>query len=97
MLANPLNIATRKSSEAAIEVIAAAMPFEFVAGSADLTGSNNNKAKSAIAFSAKTPKGRKFTCRAHVAKGLDLKKLKLVARLIRHHHVVARVVRVGAP
>lgn len=58
LLANPLNIATRKSSEAAIEVIAAAMPFEFVAGSADLTGSNNNKAKSAIAFSAKTPKGR---------------------------------------
>jgi len=34
------------------------MPFEFVAGSADLTGSNNNKAKSAVAFSAKTPKGR---------------------------------------
>ena len=31
---------------------------EFLAGSADLTGSNNNKAKSAIAFSAKTPKGR---------------------------------------
>ena len=35
-----------------------AMPMEFLAGSADLTGSNNNKAKSAIAFSAKTPKGR---------------------------------------
>ena len=31
---------------------------EFLAGSADLTGSNNNKAKSAVAFSAKTPKGR---------------------------------------
>src|SRR5262245_33111324 len=58
LLENPLNVATRKSSEAAIEVIAAAMPFEFVAGSADLTGSNNNKAKSAEAFSAKTPKGR---------------------------------------
>ncbi|NPU14050.1 transketolase [Bradyrhizobium sp. 83002] len=58
LLENPLNIATRKSSEAAIEVIAAAMPFEFVAGSADLTGSNNNKAKSAVSFSAKTPKGR---------------------------------------
>ncbi|MGY3450069.1 transketolase [Bradyrhizobium sp. USDA 4353] len=58
LLENPLNIATRKSSEAAIEVIAAAMPFEFVAGSADLTGSNNNKAKSATSFSAKTPKGR---------------------------------------
>src|SRR6201986_3332845 len=58
LLENPLNVATRKSSEAAIEVIAAAMPFEFVAGSADLTGSNNNKAKSAVSFSAKTPKGR---------------------------------------
>jgi transketolase len=58
LLAAPLNAATRKSSEAAIETIAAAMPFEFVAGSADLTGSNNNKAKSAVAFSAKTPKGR---------------------------------------
>jgi len=58
LLASPLNVATRKSSEAAIEAIAAAMPFEFVAGSADLTGSNNNKAKSAVAFSAKTPKGR---------------------------------------
>jgi len=34
------------------------MPMEFLAGSADLTGSNNNKAKSATAFSAKTPKGR---------------------------------------
>jgi len=58
LLENPLNVATRKSSEAAIEVIAAAMPMEFVAGSADLTGSNNNKAKSAIAFAAKTAKGR---------------------------------------
>src|SRR3982074_63463 len=54
----PQNIATRKSSEAAIEAIAAAMPMEFLAGSADLTGSNNNKAKSAVAFSAKAPKGR---------------------------------------
>ncbi|QIG95240.1 MULTISPECIES: transketolase [unclassified Bradyrhizobium] len=58
LLENPLNVATRKSSEAAIEVIAAAMPMEFVAGSADLTGSNNNKAKSAVGFAAKTPKGR---------------------------------------
>jgi transketolase len=41
-----------------IEAIAAAMPMEFLAGSADLTGSNNNKAKSATDFSAKTPKGR---------------------------------------
>ncbi len=58
LIQSPLNVATRKSSEAAIEAIAAAMPFEFVAGSADLTGSNNNKAKSAVAFSHKTPKGR---------------------------------------
>src|SRR6201986_3797598 len=58
LLETPLNIATRKSSEAAIEVIAAAMPMEFLAGSADLTGSNNNKAKSAVAFEAKKPKGR---------------------------------------
>jgi len=58
LLEKPMTAATRKSSEAVIEVIAAAMPMEFVAGSADLTGSNNNKAKSATAFSAKTPKGR---------------------------------------
>jgi transketolase len=58
LLENPLNLATRKSSEAAIDVIAAVMPLEFLAGSADLTGSNNNKAKSATNFSAKTPKGR---------------------------------------
>jgi transketolase len=58
LLESPLNVATRKSSEAVIDVIAEEMPFEFVAGSADLTGSNNNKAKSATAFGAKTPKGR---------------------------------------
>jgi transketolase len=58
LLEAPQNIATRKSSESVIEAIAAAMPMEFLAGSADLTGSNNNKAKSAVNFSAKTPKGR---------------------------------------
>ncbi|HXI08671.1 MAG: transketolase [Bradyrhizobium sp.] len=57
LLEKPMTAATRKSSEAAIEIIVDAVP-EFVAGSADLTGSNNNKAKSAIAFSHKTPKGR---------------------------------------
>jgi transketolase len=57
LLETPQNVATRKSSELAIEAIVPAMP-EFLAGSADLTGSNNNKAKSAVAFSAKTPKGR---------------------------------------
>src|SRR6187431_1990482 len=58
LLEAPQNVATRKSSESVIEAIAAAMPMEFLAGSADLTGSNNNKAKSAVAFSAKAPKGR---------------------------------------
>src|SRR5947207_2454064 len=58
LLETPHHLAPRKSSESAIEAIAAAMPREFLAGSADLTGSNNNKAKSAVAFSAKTPKGR---------------------------------------
>jgi transketolase len=58
LLASPLNVATRKSSEAAIEAIAAAMPMEFLAGSADLTGSNNNRAKSATEFSPKNPRGR---------------------------------------
>jgi transketolase len=57
LLEKPMTAATRKSSEAAIEAIVPVMP-EFLAGSADLTGSNNNKAKSAVAFSAKTPKGR---------------------------------------
>src|SRR6202012_5423883 len=45
LLENPLNVPTRKTSEARIEAIAAARPMEFLAGSADLTGSNNNKAK----------------------------------------------------
>jgi transketolase len=58
LLETPQNIATRKSSESLIDAIAEAMPMEFLAGSADLTGSNNNKAKSATGFSAKTPKGR---------------------------------------
>jgi transketolase len=58
LLETPQNIATRKSSELAIDAMAAAMPMEFLSGSADLTGSTNNKAKSATNFSAKTPKGR---------------------------------------
>jgi transketolase len=57
LLETPQNIATRKSSELAIDAITAVMP-EFLSGSADLTGSTNNKAKSAVNFSAKTPKGR---------------------------------------
>jgi transketolase len=58
LLETPQNIATRKSSESVIDAIATAMPMEFLAGSADLTGSTNNKAKTATDFSAKTPKGR---------------------------------------
>ncbi len=60
LLAPPQHIATRKSSELAIEAIVPAMP-EFLAGSADLTGSNNTKAKSAVAFSAKTPRAATST------------------------------------
>src|SRR6201989_1614540 len=40
LLESPLNIATRKSSQAAIDAIAEAMPMEFVAGTAALMGSN---------------------------------------------------------
>jgi transketolase len=58
LLETPQNIATRKSSELAINAIADVMPMEFLSGSADLTGSTNNKAKSATNFEAKTPKGR---------------------------------------
>jgi transketolase len=58
LLETPQNIATRKSSESAIDAIATVMPMEFLSGSADLTGSTNNKAKTAVNFSAKTPKGR---------------------------------------
>src|SRR5271156_1653373 len=56
LLETPLNAATRKSSELVIDAIVAAMP-EFLSGSADLTGSTNNKAKSAVNFAAKSPKG----------------------------------------
>jgi transketolase len=58
LLETPQNIATRKSSESLIDAIVTAMPMEFLSGSADLTGSTNNKAKTATNFSAKTPKGR---------------------------------------
>jgi transketolase len=58
LLENPQKIATRKSSELAIDAMYAAMPMEFLSGSADLTGSTNNKAKTATNFEAKTPKGR---------------------------------------
>jgi transketolase len=44
LTSNPPKVATRKSSEMALEVLTAAIP-EMVGGSADLTGSNNTKTK----------------------------------------------------
>ena len=45
LIANPPKVATRKSSEMALEAINAAIPAT-IGGSADLTGSNNTKTKS---------------------------------------------------
>ena len=44
LVATPVSVATRKASEMALDVIKAVMP-ELVSGSADLTPSNNTKAK----------------------------------------------------
>ncbi len=44
LIANPPKVATRKSSEMALEAFTVALP-EMVGGSADLTGSNNTKTK----------------------------------------------------
>jgi transketolase len=57
LAATPQNIATRASSESALEAFAAAVP-EMIGGSADLTGSNNTRAKGMTAFSAANPAGR---------------------------------------
>jgi transketolase len=57
LAAAPVNVATRKASELALDVIKAVMP-ELVSGSADLTPSNNTKAKGFDDFTVKTPKGR---------------------------------------
>jgi transketolase len=57
LAATPKEIATRIASENAIEALAAALP-EMVGGSADLTGSNNTRAKSMAAFSAANYGGR---------------------------------------
>jgi transketolase len=51
LAAEPKNIATRSSSEYALESLAAAVP-EMIGGSADLTGSNNTRTKSMKAMSA---------------------------------------------
>ncbi len=57
LIANPPKVATRKSSEMALEAITAAVP-DLVGGSADLTGSNNTKTKSTTPFSAESYGGR---------------------------------------
>jgi transketolase len=57
LAAAPQTIATRSASEFALEALAAAVP-EMIGGSADLTGSNNTRAKGMAAFSAADPAGR---------------------------------------
>jgi transketolase len=57
LITNPPKVATRKSSEMALEVLTAAIP-DLVGGSADLTGSNNTKTKSTQPFSAESYSGR---------------------------------------
>ncbi|MGE7469548.1 transketolase [Bosea sp. NPDC003192] len=54
---SPVTVATRKASELALDVIVPVMP-ELVSGSADLTPSNNTRAKGFEDFTPKTPKGR---------------------------------------
>lgn len=53
----PPTMATRKSSEAALEVVNAAIP-ETIGGSADLTGSNNTRTKDMVAWTADDFSGR---------------------------------------
>jgi transketolase len=57
LLADPPTVATRKSSEMALEVINKAVPAT-VGGSADLTGSNNTKTKNIEALTADNYGGR---------------------------------------
>ncbi len=54
---DPPTMATRKSSEAALEVVNAAVP-ETIGGSADLTGSNNTRTKGMVAWTADDFSGR---------------------------------------
>jgi hypothetical protein len=49
------------------------------------------------ACSAKTPRGRRFTCRLNIRPGLGLGKLRVVAKLMRGHAVLATVRRAGPP
>jgi transketolase len=57
LVANPPTVATRKSSEMALEAINAAVP-ETIGGSADLTGSNNTKTKALQPLTAENYGGR---------------------------------------
>ena len=57
LAATPQNIATRAASESALEALTAAVP-EMIGGSADLTGSNNTRAKGMAVFAAADPAGR---------------------------------------
>jgi transketolase len=57
LTSNTAKIATRKSSEMALEILTAALP-EMVGGSADLTGSNNTKTKSTKSLTKSDYSGR---------------------------------------
>ncbi|MDC3144529.1 transketolase, partial [Pelagibacteraceae bacterium] len=57
LIKDPISVATRQSSEMVINKISNLIP-EFVGGSADLTGSNNTKAKDANIISATKYKGQ---------------------------------------
>ncbi|MDY7098270.1 MAG: transketolase [Pseudomonadota bacterium] len=57
LLADPVNVATRKASEMALAKINPQLP-DTMGGSADLTGSNNTKAGDITAFSADDYAGR---------------------------------------
>ncbi len=57
LAASPKEIATRIASENAITVLTAAVP-EMIGGSADLTGSNNTRAKGMVSVSANNYGGR---------------------------------------
>jgi transketolase len=57
LIADKPTVATRVASQNALDVIAAAVP-ELIGGSADLTGSNNTKAKSQSPFTASQHDGR---------------------------------------
>jgi transketolase len=57
LVATPVTVATRKASEMALDVAFAAVP-ELLSGSADLTPSNNTKAKGFESITPKSWKGR---------------------------------------